>query len=538
MISFLKSFLLRIGTYLLPILLILTVKGRINLTVAQTYSAMIILIFIILLIDQLMAYKKDRKTEALILVVEEMAKGNFKSNITLGKGTSRNLANIQNRLIKLSKVYTENNLQVNAIELLEKQLLNQYKEIALFFITDKEGKQVYNSLKGNDLAFNGDRKYFLEAKKTGQPQMSNFVISKLTGKLAMIIAIPCFQNSVFIGIIGATIDLQLVSSKEEKLENAIIGTMSTLKKLIQQVAHSSVALASAIEEVSSFNEQISAGNQQIIKEAEIMSLRIAKGVKIIEDESNHVDQIVSQFHGINETIHGINNKTLQSVEIVNRGEYKLNQLMKQMNDNTVALEAVSRVVQSLEGKTGEINNIISIIKAISKQTNLLALNASIEAARVGEHGKGFMVVANEIKLLANQSDEEADHIESLLITIMSLLGEVMEKMTIVHETLHQQEGVSIETQQDFRNVKEVVIENKENVLTIYELVKTTERNLSQIRDTFMQTTATSQENAATVQEVTTEIEDQFEGIERLSRIIDEMNGLSNKLETEVNQFQY
>ena len=116
------------------------------------------------------------------------------------------------------------------------------------------------------------------------------------------------------------------------------------------------------------------------------------------DQSSSVQQLLATMTNLSAQVEGnakdartVSAKSVESQEIINKGNNHMNELMKAMEEISKASERIS--------------DIITVIDGISGQTNLLALNASIEAARAGENGKGFAVVANEIGKLANETSE-------------------------------------------------------------------------------------------------------------------------------------
>src|SRR5699024_8559874 len=117
-----------------------------------------------------------------------------------------------------------------------------------------------------------------------------------------------------------------------------------------------------------------------------------------------------------------------------------------------AMEQTEKVIDGLESSVQSVQSIIGIIKNISEQTNLLALNASIEAVRAGEHGKGFSVVAEEVRKLAEQSRVSTEQVYEIINFIHSHTQQVV---TIFQETLeisHKQKQMVESTEQSFQNI--------------------------------------------------------------------------------------
>jgi methyl-accepting chemotaxis protein len=110
-------------------------------------------------------------------------------------------------------------------------------------------------------------------------------------------------------------------------------------------------------------------------------------------------------------------------------------------------------VASLETSSKEIGSILNVIKEVAEQTNLLALNAAIEAARAGEHGRGFAVVADEVRSLANRTQQSAEQIQQMVNTLQQ---NTREATTVMSREKQKAEEVSVHTQEATASIQKIV----------------------------------------------------------------------------------
>ena len=250
----------------------------------------------------------------------------------------------------------------------------------------------------------------------------------------------------------------------------------------------------------------------------------------LQSQLSSVEQIVTAVTEMSSAANEVAKTCVQTADVseqglaaTRNGKEVIARSTSGVNKLGSSIQSSSKVIQELEKETVNINNILSTIQQIAEQTNLLALNAAIEAARAGEQGRGFAVVADEVRHLAKRTQDSTGEINHILNLLVSRIKEVTVSM---NQSLVESEGA---------------IRSSEEVLAAFESI---EGKVQMIRDMTMQiATATEEQhlvteeinqNIVTINDAVAQISAQAAEVESYA---EEQSALSSELKTLVGRFR-
>lgn len=392
-----------------------------------------------------------------------------------------------------------------------------------------------------------------------------------------------------------TMEMLKVKSSDEvgDMAKAFNTMIDNLRKMINQINSTSQSVAATSEELSSNAEeatkatqQVASAIEQVAKGSTEQSRSVADTVKVVGQVASAIEQIASgaqeqSKNVVNTTsmVAGMANqidKMAEGMDVVKKvaeqngvvavdGGKSVEKTVKGMLRVKEAVFETAQKIHELGEQSQKIGEIIQVIDDIAEQTNLLALNAAIEAARAGEHGKGFAVVADEVRKLAERSGQATKEIAELItnmqrgtkVAVESMqvgtkeveegvnlaqeagqsLNEIVDGVNTAGEHVHKIMGIINEILSNSKAVTEAVNNvaaiTEENTAATEEMSASTE----QVNSSMLKMSSVSEESAASAEEVSASTEELTASIEEMSASSEQLAKMAQELQNLVSQFK-
>ena len=347
-------------------------------------------------------------------------------------------------------------------------------------------------------------------------------------------------HAIYLIFTSAATIMQIVAKKQyttkllkekEVQEQELTEILINLKSTSNRVVQTSEDLAASVSHTIMASDHITEKMEEVAHGTEQQSLASKESATAMDEMAIGIQKVAQSANVVSEQ----SNSTVKEARI---GEKSIEDTVKQMDLISNSVHNLSSTITLLGEKSQQIDEILKVITTISEQTNLLALNAAIEAARAGEHGKGFAVVADEVRKLAEQSRTSAKEITELIREIQTDTDNAVEAMRIGTRDVENGLEIVHHTGTIFNNIltaSEAVAIQIEEMSAIAQEMSASSEQVSASVDEVARIATTNAENTHSIAVSTKE---QSGALKDISNVSTNLNSLAVELQELIHKFDH
>lgn len=321
----------------------------------------------------------------------------------------------------------------------------------------------------------------------------------------------------------------LAASFSEMIDN--------LSSMIEEVKDVSERVAASSEELSASGNQVGESADEVSKAIQEVASNTEEQSAQVEETSATMDNLIDQIKMINTSSGAMDRQAEDVMENIQKGNKSIKKSVNEVNKVKSNSKQVESAIHSLAESSNRIGEIIGLIKDISSQTNLLALNAAIEAARAGEAGRGFSVVADEIRELAEESNQATDEIAELIEGIQKDVAQSVENMEETGEVVDSSVNSIEESGEVFKEIENTAQTLQNIIDNISNKADQMADNSDDVERAIKEIASASETAAANAEEVAASSEEQNAATDEIISASQELAEMAEELSESISKFK-
>lgn len=304
-----------------------------------------------------------------------------------------------------------------------------------------------------------------------------------------------------------------------------------IRTLIEKTKNTSEQLLDSATSLSAISEETSASSEEVGKAITEIATGTQAQASDLEEINRRVELLTTSVETMENQSNEMQSITKSAEEIATEGIEIVHQLQQSNNDSLTASQEVSDEIRKLNSKTAQITEVMETIESIAEATNLLALNASIEAARAGEYGKGFSVVADEIRKLAEQSKNATHQVQEVVSTIVSETTKTVETVEGTMKTAKKLNDDVTLTRSKFNQMSESIKKIAQSLQSVNQEMDVMKSYNKLMSEGVENASSVSEQTAASVQEISSSIDEQINAIANVTIAAEKLTEMNKELNT-------